>query len=76
MLCVTQAQPVSSDVLLKTPETAAWIGITSGTLRHWRTQGRGPAWLRLDGFAIRYRPADVQAWIDAQASGTRGEVPA
>lgn len=34
-------------------------------MSRWRKGGIGPAYLRL-GRKVRYRPADVTAWIDSQ----------
>jgi predicted DNA-binding transcriptional regulator AlpA len=33
------------------------------TLRRWRQEGRGPAYVKV-GRKVMYRPSDVQAWID------------
>lgn len=52
------------DRLLDTDETAAICGLSSRTLRTWRSDGsgKGPAFVRV-GAAIRYRASDVQTWI-------------
>ena len=36
-----------------------------GTMAHWRSQGRGPAYIKL-GHRVGYRGADLNAWIAAQ----------
>jgi hypothetical protein len=40
------------------------MGLKVATLRAWRHQGRGPAFVRL-GRAIRYLPNDVEAFLRA-----------
>jgi helix-turn-helix protein len=41
---------------------AARLGLKVATLRAWRHQKRGPAFVRL-GRAIRYLPADLDAFV-------------
>lgn len=56
-----------SDTALLTPrEAARRLGVAERTLRQWRTDGTGPPHVRLGGRSYRYRPADIDAWIDAQ----------
>ena len=52
--------------LLDQREVAEILGLSDRTLEAWRVQGYGPAHLRLSPSRIRYRPSDIQAWIDAQ----------
>ena len=35
------------------------------TLAHWRSEGRGPAYLKI-GSRVAYRGADLNTWLDAQ----------
>lgn len=42
-------------------EVAVRLGVQPTTLRAWRRQGRGPAYMKL-GKAVRYTPEDVDAW--------------
>jgi len=48
---------------LTTPEAAEYLSVKPGTLEVWRCQGRGPRFVRL-GRAIRYRPADLDNFIE------------
>ena len=41
--------------------------LSVATMRHWRLTGKGPKWLKL-GSAVRYRPEDVQAYLDERAA--------
>jgi excisionase family DNA binding protein len=49
-------------------EVAEFLGIEVQTLYNWRTQKRGPRSSRIGG-RVRYRWADVEAWVDARAKG-------
>jgi hypothetical protein len=33
-------------------------------LRRWRTEGRGPAWFKLEG-SVRYALSDIQQYIES-----------
>ncbi|HEY6291049.1 MAG TPA: helix-turn-helix domain-containing protein [Terriglobia bacterium] len=50
---------------LTSAEAAVRLGIRPGTLIVWRRRRIGPAYVRC-GVAIRYRAADVEAYLDAQ----------
>jgi excisionase family DNA binding protein len=47
-------------------ETAEYLQVAVGTLRRWRAEGSGPPALRA-GRTVRYRRADVDAWLQRQA---------
>lgn len=55
--------------LLNEHEVADSCSISVLTLRKWRSQRRGPQYLKI-GALVRYRPEDVDAWIIAQQSPT------
>lgn len=50
-------------------QLAKWLGFSQETLNSWRCQGRGPGHLKI-GRLIRYRVADVRAWLTDQTRGT------
>jgi len=53
---------------LATPaEVAAYTRYTVGTLRKWRSTGEGPPYIGR-GQGVRYRWAEVDAWIEQQSS--------
>lgn len=56
--------------LMTTEEVSKELGIPVGTLRYYRSTGCGPASFRLGG-RVRYRRADVVAWVEAQERNTR-----
>jgi predicted DNA-binding transcriptional regulator AlpA len=45
-------------------EAAGRLGLKVATLRAWRHQGKGPAFVRL-GRAIRYLPSDIDEFLVA-----------
>ena len=53
--------------LLNEHEVAESCSISVLTLRKWRSQKRGPQYVKI-GALVRYRPDDVDAWIVAQKS--------
>jgi excisionase family DNA binding protein len=56
--------------LLWAQEVAAILGVPVKTLYQWRYKGVGPAGVRV-GRHLRYRAADVEAWIDCRATAER-----
>ena len=54
------------DPLLSPPQVYAWLGIAESTLRRWRAEGRGPAYITLSPRVIRYRRSVVLAWLREQ----------
>jgi predicted DNA-binding transcriptional regulator AlpA len=53
--------------LLTTVQVADWLQVKVETLHQWRWQGKGPRAVRSGPKFVRYRAADVNAWIEAQA---------
>ena len=50
--------------LLNEKEVADTLNVKVATLRRWRWAGKGPRFLKIGG-AVRYDPADLQAFIEA-----------
>jgi predicted DNA-binding transcriptional regulator AlpA len=51
------------------------LGLASRrTLQAWRLLGRGPRFIKVGGRSVRYRLADVEAWLAGQTvtPGTKG----
>jgi len=57
---------------LKVKDAAAHMGLSASTLNKWRTQGRGPRFVKL-GRSVCYRAADLDAWMDDQVRGSTSE---
>jgi predicted DNA-binding transcriptional regulator AlpA len=53
--------------LLNERQVADSCSISVLTLRKWRSEGRGPRYVKI-GALVRYRPEDVDAWIQSHAS--------
>ena len=51
-------------------DAAARLGLKVATLRAWRHQGRGPAFVRL-GRAIRYLASDIDGFLTANRHSPR-----
>ncbi|MGU3493670.1 helix-turn-helix transcriptional regulator [Xanthobacteraceae bacterium A53D] len=49
----------------RTPQAAAYVGLSKSTMDKHRHYGTGPAYLKL-GAAVVYRRADLDAWLDAR----------
>ncbi len=52
-----------SDALIRQEEAARLLGVSPRALEAWRYRGGGPKFIRISGRCIRYRRADLQAWI-------------
>lgn len=50
--------------LLDTVEVARVLGIHPATLATWRSQGRGPEFLKVGPRKVRYRVRDLDTWLD------------
>jgi predicted DNA-binding transcriptional regulator AlpA len=55
--------------LLSSDDLALLIGVDERTLAVWRSQKRGPDYVRL-GRAIFYRRADVRSWVELNVTPT------
>jgi excisionase family DNA binding protein len=55
-----------TDRLMTMAEVSDLLGIPVSTLYGWRHRGEGPAGYRI-GRYVRYRRAEVEAWIEARA---------
>jgi excisionase family DNA binding protein len=52
--------------LLNTGQAAVELGLSKSTLEHWRTVRKGPPFVRVGPRCIRYRRADLDAWLSEQ----------
>ena len=66
------ADPASSRNLLAVKEAALVLGLAVSTLNKHRVYGTGPRFVKL-GRSVRYRPADLDAWIDANRRASTSE---
>jgi predicted DNA-binding transcriptional regulator AlpA len=54
--------------LMTTPEVAEFLHVSEKTLVDWRYKSTGPVFIRFGG-KVRYRPADLRAWLQAHEVG-------
>ncbi|MBN8737662.1 MAG: helix-turn-helix domain-containing protein [Xanthomonadales bacterium] len=62
------AAKAAAGYLLTDTEVAALLGASLQTVRNWRWRGEGPRFVKLGGRMVRYKPADVQAFIEGQGA--------
>jgi excisionase family DNA binding protein len=64
--------------VLNPKQASAYLGCSESVMRLWRSQGQGPRYFRA-GKLIRYRRADLDAWIEARicepGSGSNSAAP-
>jgi len=65
------ALELSTGGLLNRREAAAYLKVSPHTLANWKSQGRGPRALKVHSL-IRYRQAELDAWLEAENSGAEG----
>lgn len=69
----TETTTPTSNAPLTENEAALRLGLKVATLRAWRHQGRGPAFVRL-GRAVRYLSIDIDEYLSSNRhSPTRSE---
>ncbi|MCC7179038.1 MAG: helix-turn-helix domain-containing protein [Acidobacteria bacterium] len=69
---MSESRPLPAD--LREPAAARYLGYSPYTLRLWRMQGRGPAYIRA-GRSITYTIADLDAYRAKHRVETRESGP-
>ncbi len=59
-------QTTEPDALLNARQAAARLGLSKSTVDKMRAAGKGPRFIKSTDRAVRYDPADLDAWIDAR----------
>jgi predicted DNA-binding transcriptional regulator AlpA len=59
-------------LLLSPKEAAEFLGIPSGTLAQWRSQRRGPPYIKLEERLVRYRRSDLEGYLSGHLVDTDG----
>jgi len=54
--------------LMNEDELAALLRVSATTLQAWRHQRRGPPYVKLSWKTVRYRRADIEAYLSAQVT--------
>lgn len=47
-----------------TREVSRILGVTLGTLRVWRSTGKGPSYVKFGDRVVRYPESKLEEWID------------
>ena len=66
----TETTAATSNQPLTETEAAVRLGLKVATLRAWRNQGRGPAYVRL-GRAVRYLAIDIDEFLQSNRHSPR-----
>jgi predicted DNA-binding transcriptional regulator AlpA len=56
---------MTSENLVHSPEQVArQLGLSTSTLAKLRLSGNGPAYIKLGGRRVGYRPKDIEEWLE------------
>ena len=58
--------------ILNTAEAAQYVGLGKPTMERFRVSGGGPQYCKLGG-AVRYRQADLDAWLESRVTRSTSE---
>ena len=61
--------------LMTTSQAAKVLGLSRRTLEAYRVRGGGPRFVRIAPTCVRYRPQDVEAWVDARLRENTSQEP-
>jgi predicted DNA-binding transcriptional regulator AlpA len=59
--------------LIDEKEAALYLGYTVRALQNWRLRGGGPRFVKVSARSIRYRRADLDAWIESKLVSSTSE---
>ncbi len=62
-----------SQILLRPPKAASYLGLSVSTLAKQRLRGDGPKFVRLSARAIGYLQADLDEWLADKRFGSTSE---
>jgi len=66
---------IDDSSLLTTPQAAKYLNWSPSTLAKKRLTGDGPAYVKLGSHAVRYRRADLEAFVDNNIRHSTSEAP-
>jgi len=52
--------------LWKPRDVADFLEVSERTIEGWRQRGAGPPFIKVSARRIRYRPEDVEGWIESR----------
>lgn len=59
--------------ILTVKEAAQYLKLGKPTLDRYRTVGGGPRFAKISGGAVRYRRADLDAWLESKLLNSTSE---
>jgi predicted DNA-binding transcriptional regulator AlpA len=57
----------SDDALLTPDDATEFLGVSKDTLAQWRSQSRGPRYIKLEKRLVRYRRSDLENYLAAHS---------
>ncbi len=65
--------PMAEDIqqIYSEVEAADYLALSPHTLRNWRSEGKGPDYIQLEGRTIRYTLSALNEWLARQPRGGR-----
>jgi predicted DNA-binding transcriptional regulator AlpA len=60
---VDDGRSATSLRLLTAAEFAQQTGLSVETLAQWRSQGKGPPYVKISRNSVRYRQSDLDGWV-------------
>lgn len=69
---LTESHPPAGGSLLDPKAAAAFLNCSEWTLAEWRCKGTGPRFCKL-GNRVRYTPAALAEWIEANTAASTSE---
>lgn len=67
---------LGDEMLMTVDQTSVYLGVSTSTLNHWRSSGRGPRFVKLDRAsraAVRYRLADLRTYVQSRTFSSVAE---
>lgn len=52
------------DCLITETEAAKFLNFSISTLRNWRSEGKGPEFIKISQRTVRYRRRELNAWSE------------
>jgi excisionase family DNA binding protein len=69
-MSIKTTEVIDSPKLYTADGLAQYLGVPLGTVNRWNYTGTGPRAVRVGRF-VRYRPADVERWLEDNAKPAR-----
>ena len=70
----TPPEPADPQALLTPDQAASRLGVKAAVLERWRGTGDGPKYIRLSKKSLRYRPADLDAFIESRVTSSTADI--